>query len=273
MYMLSRVIPILPMLLAAGAASGLLFLGLPGATEAQSPQARRTLSPPWVEPGGEVKVTITASNFGGFAQIEETLPPGFTYAGADLSAEAVTRAGRKLTVILLGQNRVTLTLVAPAQPGTHSFSGVLLDANRVEHAVGGSMSIRVGPPPTPRPSPTTTSTSTPTPTAAPTPAPTSTPSPTPTRTPTPSPTPAPTASPTPTELLTPTPTPSPTSTPTPTPISTTEPTAAQARPATPAAPSQPPEAGGGPPLLLWLIPVLIGLGIILGIVFYIRRRR
>ena len=49
----------------------------------------------------------------------------------------------------------------PRAEGSYSFSGVLLDANRVEQAVGGDSSIRVGPAPTPTPELTATSTRTP----------------------------------------------------------------------------------------------------------------
>ena len=305
MHTFSRVTAVLPVLLAAGAVAGLFLLASAGTADAQSAQARRTLSSPWVEPGGQVRVTITARDFGAFAQIDETLPPGFRYAGSDLPAEAVTRAGQKLTVILLGESKVTYTLAAPDQPGSYAFSGVLLDARRVEHAVGGSGSIRVGPPPTPRPSPTptlsptpapTTPTEAPTSTEAPAPAPTSTEAPTVPWAPAPADTAVPTATPTPTATTVPTSTPTATAVPSETATATAghRPTTPEARTGAPTATSEatptPAPAGtavipatgpgsggsGGTPLLAWLIPAVLGaagLAVLAALYLYIRRRR
>ena len=295
MHTFSRVTAVLPVLLAAGAVAGLFLLAMAGTAEAQSAQARRSLSSPWVEPGGQVRVTITASGFGGFAQIEETIPPGFGYAGSDLPSEAVTRAGRTLTVILLGESKVTYTLAAPGQPGTHSFSGVLLDANRVEHAVGGSRSIRVGPPPTPRPSPTPSSTPTPGPTTTPTEAPTATEAPAATPTEAPMAAPVPTTAPTATEAPAATPTQSPTTAPGPTATAVPAPTEAATAALAPTPPFTPtaapapaptlapdatpatgPDSGetGGMPLLAWLIPAaVLGAATLVALYLYVRRRR
>ena len=177
--------------------------------EATSHGAVRSFSAPWVLPGGALEVTITAAGYSGFGQVVETLPAGFSYEDSDLSEAAVAVEGQTVAFTLLGDERFTYTVAVPSAEGVYAFSGVLLDANRTEQAVGGASSIRVGPPPTPTPEPTATPT--PEPTATPTTEPTATPTPVPTATPTPeptaTPTPAPTATPTPAPTATPTPEP------------------------------------------------------------------
>ena len=58
-----------------------------------TPAARgviRSFSPPSAAPGGVVVVTITASGYGGFGWVVETLPPGFSYVSSSLSDDSVT---------------------------------------------------------------------------------------------------------------------------------------------------------------------------------------
>ena len=188
--------------LALGTAALVLLVATLAAPAAAQPQgAQRSFSSSWVEPGGTVDVTVTAAGYGEIGQIVETLPSGFRYAGASLPDSAVTVSGQTVSFVLLGEDKVTYRAVASQGEGAHAFAGLLRDMNKVEQAVGGSDSVRVGPPPTPAPSPTPTPAPTPTPTATPIPAPT------PTAAPSPTPTPAPTSRPAPTAALTPTPTP------------------------------------------------------------------
>ncbi len=267
--------------------------------EATSHGAVRSFSAPWVLPGGALEVTITAAGYSGFGQVVETLPAGFSYEDSDLSEAAVAVEGQTVAFTLLGDERFTYTVAVPSAEGVYAFSGVLLDANRTEQAVGGASSIRVGPPPTPTPEPTATPTPEPTatpttePTATPTPVPTATPTPEPTATPTPAPTatptPAPTATPTPEPTATPTPEPTATPTPepiatptseptptpepptaTPTPTAAPEPTPASAPPPPPPATPEPEE---GPPIGLI---ALVGAGAVLAagaVTAFVRRRR
>ena len=169
----------------------------PAPVDATSHMAVRSFSAPWTLPGGTLEVTITAAGYGGFGQVVETLPAGFRYEGSDLSEAAVKAEGQTVTFTLLADERLAYTVAAPSAEGSYSFSGVLLDANRAEQAVGGDSMIRVGPAPTPTPEPTATPT--PEPTATPTPEPTADagpPTPEPTATPTPEPTATPTPEPT-----------------------------------------------------------------------------
>ena len=122
--------------------------------DATSHSAVRSFSAPWVLPGGRLEVTIAVSDYGGFGQVVETLPSGFSYEGSDLSEAAVAVEGQTVAFTLLGDERFTYTVAAPSAEGSHSFSGVLLDSHRVDQAVGGDSSIRVGPAPTPTPTPT-----------------------------------------------------------------------------------------------------------------------
>ena len=220
----------------------------PTPVDATSHMAVRSFSAPWTLPGGTLEVTITAAGYGGFGQVVETLPAGFRYEGSDLSEAAVKAEGQTVTFTLLADERLAYTVAAPSAEGSYSFSGVLLDANRAEQAVGGDSMIRVGPAPTPTPEPT----------ATPTPEPTATPTQEPTATPIP-PEPAPTATATPEP---PTATPTPTAVPEPTPTSAAPP------------PPPAPEPEEGPPIgLIALISAGAALAVVAAIAYVRRRRR
>ena len=157
--------------------------------DATSHRAVRSFSAPWTLPGGQLNISITATGYGAFGQVEETLPAGFRFEGSDLSEAAVKVEGQTVAFTLLGDEHFTYTVAAPGAEGVYSFSGDLLDDDKARQAIGGESSIRFGPEPTPTP--------TPEPTATPTP------EPTPTATATPEP---PTATPAPTVVTEPTPT-------------------------------------------------------------------
>ena len=164
--MVRKALAALAVVVAVAGVAGLL----PSApVEATSHSAIRSFSAPWVLPGGRLEVTIAVSDYGPFGQVVETLPEGFSYEGSDLSEAAVAVEGQTVAFTLLGDERITYTVAAPSAEGSYSFSGVLLDANKVEQAVGGDSSIRVGPEPTPTPTPEPTATPTPTPEPTPTP--------------------------------------------------------------------------------------------------------
>ena len=248
-----------------GAVMGFLGPLQPETAVASSHRAMRSLAAPWVLPGGDLRVTVAASGYGGFGLLKETLPAGFTYVGSDQAAAAVLVEGQTASFTLLGVERVTYTVTAPAAEGRYIFTGVLLDAAKTEQSVGGASAIRVGPAPTPTPVPTAT----PAPTATATPMPTATATPEPTATATPEPTPTPSPQPTATAKPEPTPTPSP------------QPTApATAEPATPTATAAPAvplvedtEEEGGPPVLLWLLLMVLGVAVLAAIIAYLRLRR
>ena len=249
------------------------LLAQPGVIEAQSHSATRTFQQDWASPGGELQVTITASNYGAFGQVVETLPDGFTFKSATLPSSQIEQEAQVVRFNLFGDSSVNYVVTVPTTEGRYTFTGVIRNADRAERSVTGHTQFRVGPPPTPAPTstptPEPTATSTPVPTATPTPEPTATPVPEPTATPTPEPT----ATPIPTETPTPLPTPAPTATSTPTATPTPEPTATPAPTATPVTVDEMPEGEEGPPGILWFIPVILLIGAILAVFFYLRTRR
>ena len=165
--------------------------------------ANRRFSEPWVRPGTELTVTITATGYGGLGQVVETLPAGFSFVSSSLPDASIVE-GQTVIFTLLGNDAFTYTVTASAQQGAYSFAGVLRDSDKVEQPVGGSSELTVSatPPPMPTPMPTTTPAATPTPTIAPAPASTSNrtaPSTSPNPMPPPSLAPAPTPMPSRTE--------------------------------------------------------------------------
>ena len=105
--------------------------------------AIRSFSPPSVAPAGEVVVMITASGYGWFGAVTETLPPGFSYVSSSLSDDAVTVEGRELSFILRGETSFTYTVTAPGAAGHYSFSGVLSNSEREVVPVGGALITNV----------------------------------------------------------------------------------------------------------------------------------
>ena len=251
----------------------LALLAQPGVIEAQSHSATRAFQQDWAAPGGELRVTITASNYGAFGQVVETLPEGFTFVSATLADNQIAEEGQTIRFNLFGDPSFTYVVTVPTREGQYAFNGVVRNVDKEERSVSGHTLFRVGPPPTPAPTsthtPVPTSTSTPEPADTPTPEPTATPEPTETPTPSPTPEPTATATPEPTPTPEPTATPAPTPTPTPQVIIVVEPTAAPTPTATVAVAA---DAGDGPPGILWFIPVILLLGVILAVFSYLRTR-
>ena len=224
-----------------------VLLAQPGAVETQSHSATRSFPADWAAPGSEVRITITPANLGGFGQVEEVLPEGFTFVRSSLEPFQVSATGQTVLFTLIGGGSFTYVVTAPVMEGRYTFSGIVRDADRVERTIGGQTTLRIGPPPTPEPPPPPPPPPSPSPpvppppTAAPTPIP-------PTAVPTPAP---PTATPTQVPpTATPTPIP-PTATPTPIPPTATP------------IPVPPEEEGGFPMLLavgIAILVVVIGVG-------------
>ena len=202
---------------------GALMLGVIGPLQpetavASTHGATRSFAAPWVLPEGELRVTVEVFRYGGFGQLKETLPEGFTFVSSDQAGVVAEVEGQTVIFSLLGVERVTYTVMAPTAPGRYSFTGVILDNQKREAGTGGAVGIRVGPAPTVTPSPAPTATRQPTATPEPTamPEPTATPNPTATPTPTATPEPTPTPSPQPTATTAPTAMPAPIATAAPT---------------------------------------------------------
>ena len=210
-------------------------------------------------------MTVSASGYGGFGLLQETLTEGFTLVATALDAATVKVEGQTVTFTLLGVELVTYTVEAPTTEGQYDFSGFLLDMQKQEAITAGASSVPVGPEPT----------------ATPTPAHTATPAP--------STTPKPTghaetrrharahghARPDATPALQPTSTSAvvPWATPMPSPTATEGPAtpAATAAPAAPVVENQ--EEEGGTPFYLWLPLALLVVALLVAIAVYMRMRR
>ena len=114
------------------------------AAQGGSSSVARSFSPARVALGGEVVVTITVSNYGGFGRVTETLPTGFAYVSSSLDAEQVAETGQEVRFTLQGDESFTYTVTASSDADTYTFSGTLTDSNRMDQAVGGDSEVKVG---------------------------------------------------------------------------------------------------------------------------------
>ena len=119
---------------------------LPAAAQSP-PSASRSFDSASVDPGGQVVVTITASNYGQAGGVTETLPAGFSYVSSSLDDSQVDEIGQDVRFTLQGDTSFTYTVTASSTPGPYDFSGTLRDDDRNNHTVGGSTSIMVNTPP------------------------------------------------------------------------------------------------------------------------------
>ena len=139
------------------------LLAQPGAVETQSHSAVRSFAADGAAPGSEVEITITPGNLGGFGQVEETLPEGFAFVRSTLDEFQVTVTGQTVLFTLISDDSFTYVVTAPTTEGQYTFSGTVRNSDRVEQAIEGRSTLRIGPEPTPEP------TATPTPTPEPIP--------------------------------------------------------------------------------------------------------
>ena len=123
-----------------------------------APSAVRSISPMSVAPGGEVMVTITVANYGGFGRVTETLPDGFGYVSSSgIDNEQVNVVGDQAKFTLQADDSFTYTVTAASTEGSYRFSGELRDSDRMNYTVGGASAVMVqsaAPPPPPPPAPT-----------------------------------------------------------------------------------------------------------------------
>ena len=107
------------------------------------PTATRSFSPPSVIPGGQLRVTISAKDYGAAGQVTESLPGGFNLVS--VSPPGIEQvSGRSVTFTLVGEDQsFTYTLSAPETEDTYSFTGTLTDFEQESFPVRGSKSARV----------------------------------------------------------------------------------------------------------------------------------
>ena len=120
---------------------GLLRPGSADATEHHS--ASRSFSAASVAPGGQLEVTVTATDYGAFGQIVETLPAGFGYVGSDLSEAAATVDGQTVTFTLFNDDAFTYTVTAASADGSYTFFGAIKNEEKAATPVGGDFQITV----------------------------------------------------------------------------------------------------------------------------------
>jgi hypothetical protein len=96
-----------------------------------------------VAPAANFNVVITASGYGAFGRVEETLPAGFSYVSSTLDPAAVTHTGQVYKFTLLGDATFTYAVTASSTVGSYTFNGVLKDENLASHSVGGNSLVTV----------------------------------------------------------------------------------------------------------------------------------
>ena len=127
-----------------GGATSVTVLAAPEPTAPPGPSAMRSFASEFVSADGDVNVTITVANYGGFGRVTETLPAGFTYKSSDLDDSQVDASGgQTVSFTLQSDSSFTYVVSASGVAGAHHFSGELTDSDRMTHAVGGATSVTV----------------------------------------------------------------------------------------------------------------------------------
>ena len=133
-----------------GGPTSVTVLAAPEPTATPGPSATRSFASAFVSADGDVNVTITVANYGGFGRVTETLPPGFTYKSSDLDdAQVDASGGQTVEFNLQSDSSFTYVVSASGVAGAHHFSGQLTDSDRMMHVVGGPTSVTVQLPPGP----------------------------------------------------------------------------------------------------------------------------
>ena len=161
---MARNIGILSPLLLATVAVGLaLVVGLwpSGQADASGHSATRSLSASSVAPGGEITVTINATNLAdGFGQVVETLPAGFSYVSGSTNPSSIrtTVEGQDVKFTILGTDQMfSYKVMASSTAGRHTFMGTVNDGSGISREIVDSVVTVTGgqrPPPRPAPPPT-----------------------------------------------------------------------------------------------------------------------
>ena len=108
------------------------------------PSAIRSFDKTTVEPGENVKVTITVENYGAAGGVTETLPVGFSYVSSSLDSEQVMElSGNQVRFTLQGETSFTYTVTASSVERFHTFSGTLRDIELDDYPVGGATRVTV----------------------------------------------------------------------------------------------------------------------------------
>jgi PGF-CTERM protein len=113
----------------------------PAAAEAS---ATRDLLDGCVDPNTEFTVTISASDYGAFGRVIETLCDGWAYQSSSLDPTQVEVSDNTVTFKLVGETSFTYTVQASGTAGECcSISGILKDYLKNEYAVTGDNEVCV----------------------------------------------------------------------------------------------------------------------------------
>ena len=119
-----------------------LSLLLPDAVNASGHSATRSFVTGSVAAGSELEITLEVTGLGGFGQVRETLPEGFTFVRSEDVTASVD--GQIVAFTILGSDATFhYTVAASTTTGTYEFSGTVGDSNRDSLAVGGASSVEV----------------------------------------------------------------------------------------------------------------------------------
>ena len=141
--MVKKALMLLGVLAIVGVAG--LSLLLPDAVSASGHSATRSFATNTIVTGAELEIEISVSGLGGFGQVRETLPEGFSFAGSDELADV---DGQTVQFTVLANDATfSYTVTAPAAAGTYEFSGSVLDSDKEGEDTGGDSSIEVTDPP------------------------------------------------------------------------------------------------------------------------------
>ena len=112
-----------------------------------SMQAYRTFESNCVDSNAEFTVTVSASNYGTFGEVAETLCDGWTYTGSSLQDSQVDVSGNTVKFYLFGETSLTYTVQAPSTEGECCvISGILRDQDLDSIDVEGDSQVCVCPP-------------------------------------------------------------------------------------------------------------------------------
>ena len=112
--------------------------------DATSHSATRSFSATTVDAGDDIQVRITHEDLGGFGQVVETLPAGFTYESSSLSDASVEQEGQVVTFYLLGDDPLTYTVTASDTAGDpYVFRGTVTDSHGDSRDIGGASDVKV----------------------------------------------------------------------------------------------------------------------------------
>ena len=108
--------------------------------------ATRSFDQDTVTAGGQVVVTIMATDYGSLGAVTETLPAGFIYVSSSLTDEGEVTEVDDVTVrfTLQGADKTfTYTVTASKTAADYDFDGKLRDSDRMDTPVGGDTRVTV----------------------------------------------------------------------------------------------------------------------------------